>query len=139
MAKDLKERIVGTSERFSDLLNVLVLCIMVLIIVGVVGLLIQDTISFYRVGFSQGIGTLLGSLLVLWVLMELLHTQIDYLKGGKFNISVFVLVAMVAFIRKLMVASLKPEALEVAYYPIVIIVALGLVYWLLSRAERKRS
>ena len=74
-------------------------------------------------------------LLVLWVLMELLHTQIDYLKGGKFNISVFVLVAMVAFIRKLMLASLKPEKIEVAYYPLVVVGVLGVVYWLIKKAE----
>jgi uncharacterized membrane protein (DUF373 family) len=136
MVKDFKSSVIRLSEKFSDLMNIVILGIMLIIIVGVIGLLIQDTISFYRKGFSTGIGTLLGSLLVLWVLLELLHTQIDYLKGGKFNISVFILVAMVAFIRKLMVASLKPEELEVAYYPIIIIVALSLVYWLIRRAEK---
>jgi len=38
--------------------------------------------------------------------MELLETQVAFLKGKKLDVSVFVLVAMVAFIRKLMVASL---------------------------------
>ena len=78
---------------------------------------------------------MLGSLLVLWVLMELLHTQIDFLKGGKFNVSIFVLVALVAFIRKPMVASLKPERLEIAYYPVVVIGVLSLAYCLKKKAD----
>jgi len=116
-------------------MNILILFIMLALIIGAIGVLGRDIIMFYKDGFSSGMGVILGSLLVLWVLMELLHTQIDYLNGGKFNISVFVLVAMVAFIRKLMLASLKPEKIEVAYYPLVVVGVLGVVYWLIKKAE----
>jgi len=136
MAQDFKEKVVKISDRLSDFMNILILFIMLTLIIGAIGILVRDIIAFYKDGFSSGMGISLGSLLVLWVLMELLHTQLDYLKGGKFNVSIFVLVAQVAFIRKLMVASLKPEKLEVAYYPIVVIGVLGLVYWLIKNAEK---
>ncbi|MDX1776794.1 MAG: phosphate-starvation-inducible PsiE family protein [Desulfobulbales bacterium] len=136
MKKEHKEKVLLLSEKFSDLMNIIIMIIMLVIIIGAVGFLIRDIFAFYQAGFASSIGTMLGSLLVLWVLLELLHTQIDYLKGGTFNISVFVLVAMVAFIRKLMVASLKPEKLEAAYYPLAVIGVLGIVYWLIKRAEK---
>lgn len=135
MTHDLKKRVVKISDTISDLMNILVLIIMLVLIIGAIGVLARDTILFYKDEFSSGLGILLGSLLVLWVLMELLHTQIDFLKGGKFNVSIFVLVALVAFIRKLMVASLNPEKLEIAYYPVVVIGVLSLAYWLIKKAD----
>ena len=34
-----------------------------------------------------------------------------------------------------MVASLKPERLEIAYYPVVVIGVLSLAYWLIKKAD----
>ena len=93
--------------------------------------------SFVRDRTAEGIGAVLGSLLIIWVLMELLETQVAFLKGRKFDVSVFVLVAMVAFIRKLMVASLKADKIEIAIFPLVTILALSVVYLIVRISESR--
>jgi uncharacterized membrane protein (DUF373 family) len=43
------------------------------------------------------------------MIMELLHTQIDVLRGGKFHVRIFLELALVAFIRKLFAASVEAK------------------------------
>ena len=72
------------------------------------------------------------------VVIEFMDTEVKHLKGGKFAIKVFISVALVAVIRKLLVTTLKAEALE--YQLSVILTAaiavLGVIYWLIARIER---
>jgi phosphate starvation-inducible membrane PsiE len=62
------------------------------------------------------------------------------MKGGKFNISVFVGVAIVALIRDLLVATLKHEEIgKLGYFLAGAILILGIVYYLVTKAEIKRE
>lgn len=133
----IKKMAISASERLLDGVNLVLLAGTVLIVLGVVGLLVHDLLVFYRTRFTSGVGTLLGTLLVLWVLAEFLRSQIEHLKGGRLDVRVFVMVAIVAFIRKLMVASLTPENLEVAYYPVIVIMVLAVVYWMVKERSRE--
>ncbi len=135
----LKSSLVTFAERFSGAMNLVLVFALIFITLGVVGLFAYDVVKMFQEGLSRGIITALGSLLILWVLIELMNTEISHLKGGKFNISVFIGVALVAFIRDLMVVTLKHEKLETAYYFVAAILTLGLVYWLVIRAEQKRN
>lgn len=135
---DIKEKAVWWSETFSDLMNIVLLVSLAVISVVAVWLLVLDTYSYFKGHQASDVGHVLGSLLILWVLMELLHTQIEYLKGGKFDISVFILVAMVAFVRKLLVGSIEAAEPKAAYYPLAVIFVLGLVYLMVKLAERRK-
>jgi len=138
-AERLKTRLVKAAERFSNAMNMVLVFSLVLITVGVVALFVYDVVSLTRGDMTKGVVSALGSLLILWVLIELMNTEIAHLKGGRFNISVFIGVALVAFIRDLMIATLKHEKISVAYNLIVAILVLGVVYWLVTRSEQARS
>ncbi|RMG73383.1 MAG: heme-binding sensor globin domain-containing protein, partial [Nitrospirae bacterium] len=135
----LKSTLVSFAERFSSTMNLVLIFSLIMITLGVVGLFFYDIYRMFQGDLSHGIITALGSLLILWVLIELMNTEIAHLKGGKFNISVFIGVALVAFIRDLMVTTLKHEKLELAYYLVAAILILGVVYWLVIRSEARKN
>jgi uncharacterized membrane protein (DUF373 family) len=135
----LKSSLVTFAERFSGAMNLILVFSLIIITLGVVGLFVHDLTTLFRGNISQGIITALGSLLILWVLIELMNTEISHLKGSRFNISVFIGVALVTLIRDLMIATLKHEKIDTAYYLVVAILVLGLVYWLVVRSEARRQ
>jgi len=136
-AHKVKTWLVGFAERFSGAMNMVLVFSLILITLGVVGLFFYDLWSLVEGNFSKGILSALGSLLILWVLIELMNAEISHLKGGKFNISVFIGVALVAFIRDLMIATLKHEDTSTAYYLVATILVLGFVYWLVKWSENR--
>ncbi|MBA4395012.1 MAG: heme-binding sensor globin domain-containing protein, partial [Desulfobacca sp.] len=87
---------------------------------------------------EKGIISSLGSLLIIWMMIELMNTEISHLKGGKFRISVFVSVALVAVIRETMIALLKHEETEMMMYLIASILVLGFVFWIVIRGEEQK-
>jgi uncharacterized membrane protein (DUF373 family) len=84
---------------------------------------------------ERGIISALGSMLLLWLMIELMSTEIAHLKGGKFHISVFIGVALVTMIRETMIATLRHEKPESIYYLIAAILIIGIVYWIVAKTE----
>jgi len=134
-----KKRFLAASEQFLNIVNGILIATIAVVVLCAIGLLLMDVFSFFRDRTAEGIAAVLGSLLIIWVLMELLETQVAFLKGRKLDVSVFVLVAMVAFIRKLMVASLKVDKIEAAVFPLVTILALSVVYLIMRISESRRE
>ena len=138
----VRNALVNFAEKFSGAMNLVLVLSLIVITLGVVGLFVYDLAGLFGGSdLSKGIIATLGSLLILWVMIELMNTEIAHLKGGKFNISVFIGVALVTFIRDLMIAALKHEEGAQAYTLIGIMVGvilvLGIVYWLVVRAETR--
>lgn len=80
----------------------------------------------------------LSSLLMIWVLSELLYTEINIIKGAKFKINTFVGVALIAFVRDLLIMTLEHTgSVEKLLLIILSITVLGLVYWLVTITETK--
>ncbi len=138
-AYKVKTTLVRFAEGFTGAMNLVLVLALIVITLGVLGLFIYDVISLFHEHFAKGVISALGTLLILWVLIELMNTEISHLKGGKFNISVFIGVALVAFIRDLMIITLKHEKIAFSYYLIATILVLGIVYWLVVRVEEKRG
>lgn len=138
-AYKVKTWLVSFAEKFTGAMNMVLVFSLILITLGVVGLFFYDLWSLVAGHISKGILSALGSLLILWVLIELMNAEISHLKGGKFNISVFIGVALVAFIRDLMIATLKHENTSAAYYLVATILVLGFVYWLVKWTELRTS
>ena len=134
-----KKRFLAASEQFLNIVNAILIATIAIVVLCAIGLLFIDVFSFVRDRTVEGIAAVLGSLLIIWVLMELLETQVAFLKGRKLDVSVFVLVAMVAFIRKLMVASVKADRIETAAFPLVTILALSVVYLIMRISESRRE
>ncbi len=135
----VKSVLINFSERFSQATNLLLVLALIGLTVGVVWLFVQDVMHLLSVSVEQGIISALGSMLLLWLMIELMNTEISHLKGGRFRISVFVGVALVTMIRETMIATLKHENPEMIYYLIAAILVIGFVYWLVIRTEGKEA
>ena len=133
----VKSALISFSERFSQATNLLLVLALIGLTVGVGWLFVQDVMHLLSGSVEQGIISALGSMLLLWLMIELMNTEISHLKGGRFHISVFVGVALVTMIRETMIATLKHEKPEMIYYLIAAILVLGFVYWLVVRTEHK--
>lgn len=133
----VKSALVSFAERFAQTTNLILVFALIGLTVGVVWLFLQDVQNILAGGIERGIISALGSMLLLWLMIELMNTEISHLKGGKFHISVFVGVALVTMIRETMIATLKHEKPEAIYYLIAAILVIGFVYWIVSKSEDK--
>jgi uncharacterized membrane protein (DUF373 family) len=133
----VKSSLISFSESFSQSMNLILVLALIGLTLGVVGLFVIDVGHLISGDLERGIISALGSMLILWLLIELMNTEIAHLKGGKFHISVFIGVALVTMIRETMIATLKHERPEAIYYLIAAILVIGLVYWLVVKTESK--
>jgi uncharacterized membrane protein (DUF373 family) len=133
----VKSALVTFSEWFSQTTNLLLVLALIGLTLGVVWLFAQDVMHLLTGDVERGIISALGSMLLLWLMIELMNTEISHLKGGKFHISVFIGVALVTMIRETMIATLKHDKPESIYYLIAAILVIGIVYWLVVRTESK--
>jgi uncharacterized membrane protein (DUF373 family)/hemoglobin-like flavoprotein len=135
----LDNALIRFANRFTFGLNMLLLVGLIALSVGVVAVLAIDISLIFRGSPEKGLVSALGSLLILWLMIELLDAEVDRLQGGGFQLSLFVGVALVAFIRKVLVASLAHESVQVEILYLAGILILGAIYWLVSRTESRKS
>ncbi|MDA8098363.1 MAG: phosphate-starvation-inducible PsiE family protein [Nitrospiraceae bacterium] len=134
----VKSALINFSEKFSQTTNFMLVFALIGLTLGVVWLFIQDVLHLFAGDLERGIISSLGSMLLLWLMIELMSTEISHLKGGKFHISVFVGVALVTMIRETMIATLRHEKPESIYYLIAAILVVGFVYWIVTKAEERQ-
>ena len=134
----VKSALINFSELFSQATNLLLVVALIGLTIGVVWLFVQDVMNLLAGDVERGIISALGSMLLLWLMIELMNTEISHLKGGKFHISVFIGVALVTMIRETMIATLKHDRPESIYYLIAAILVIGFVYWLVVRTEDRK-
>ncbi len=125
------------SERLMHGLNLILMVGLVAMAVGVTVLLGTDIFYALTASLEKGVIKALGSLLILWMMIELLHTQVQQLKGGKFHVRIFVDLALVAFIRKVFVASIDEK--DPLSFGLLLsgLLILGLIYFLIGRSEKR--
>jgi uncharacterized membrane protein (DUF373 family) len=128
--------IVKWAEKLMHGLNLVLMVGLVAMAVGVTLLLTSDIFYALTVNLERGVIKALGSLLILWMMIELLHTQVHQLKGGKFHVRIFVDLAMVAFIRKVFVATIDEK--DAVSFGLLLggLLVLGLIYFLIGRSEK---
>ena len=82
---------------------------------------------------EEGILTILGSLLILWAAIELIHQEMEHLRGGRCALEAFIALAIAALIRKILIFSLSPaKTTDVVMYG-VLVLCLGVSYWLITQ------
>ena len=134
----IKSALIDFSEKFLQSANLVLILALIGLTLGAIGLFITDVQKLFTGDLENGIITSLGSMLIIWVMIELMNTEISHLKGGKFRISVFVSVALVAVIRETMIATLKHEQSAMMVYLIASILVIGFVYWLVIKGEEQQ-
>ncbi len=139
LSKKVESRLVQAANRFSYGLNLVLVIGLVAIGVMVVMLFVKDMNYVVHGHIETGLLRTLGTLLMLWVVIELMDTEIRHLKGGGFEVKVFVSVALVAIIRDILITTLKEhESVETRLTLIAAVAVLGGVYWLISKTEKRR-
>jgi uncharacterized membrane protein (DUF373 family) len=107
--------------------------------ISVVMLFIWDILHIFRGNMEKGILSALGSLLILWMMIELMDNEIKNLKGGRFNILVFIGVIIVAMIREILISTLRKDDLTTQAFLAGTLLILGIVYYLVSLAQKDIS
>lgn len=134
----IKFQLVKYGDIFSQFVSLVLIVGLSILTFAVIYLCGKDIYEILSGKLEQTIVTALGSVLILWVMLELLNTEIAHLKGGKFKISVFVGVALVTVIRETMIATLKHENIDFIISLIAAILIIGIVYWLVKRTEEEK-
>jgi len=139
LSHKLESVLIQSAKRFTYGLNL----ILVLGLVGLGGMVLwlvgSDLMHVFDGNIEKGLLATLGSLLMLWVIIELMDTEIEHLQGKKFAIKIFVSVALVAMIRKILIATLAHDEIKTQLSLMAGLAVLGGVYWLISKADNISS
>lgn len=135
----MKNKILQWAEKASLVTHSMLLIFLIVMTIAGVGFFIWSLWDLRAVAPDKLFVTALGSLLVLWVLIELINSEIQMLKGDKFKISIFVGVVLIAFIREVLIMTLKHDAgnMKIMIMMLGGILVLGITYWLLAKSEEK--
>lgn len=131
----VRNAMITFAEQFSHTMNLVLVLALIGLTLGAVVMFVADIQKLLTGNLEHGIISALGTVLILWVMIRLMSTEISLLKGGKFNISVFIGVALITIIRETMIATLKHDKPETIYYLIAAVLVTGVVYWLVKRTE----
>lgn len=134
----VRGRVVKFGEVFAQVTSLALILALILLTGAVVYLCGRDIYQIFTGRLEQTIVTALGSVLILWVMLELINTEIAHLRGGKFKISVFVGVALVTTIREVMIATLKHETIEFIVALVASVLVIGIIFWLVKKTEEER-
>ena len=130
----VEKKILSGLKKFNSYVNFFLAGALALVAFFAIGLFLYDIylLFFSDVGIEKGILTVLGSLLVLWAAIELIHEEINHLQGKGFAIGAFIMLAMAALIRKVLIYSLSAEKADDLLIIGGVIVGLAVAYWLVG-------
>ncbi|MEA5114973.1 MAG: protoglobin domain-containing protein [Geobacteraceae bacterium] len=131
----LETKLIRATERFTYGLNLIMVLALAGVSVSVVALFLWDLLHIFQGKIEKGILSALGTLLILWMMIELLGNEIKNLKGGKFNILVFIGVIIVALIREILISTLRHDLLETQLFLAGTLLILGIVYFLVAKSQ----
>ncbi|RUM65966.1 MAG: hypothetical protein DSZ03_01880 [Sulfurimonas sp.] len=133
-----EKSVLSNLKQFNSYVNFFLAGALALVAFFAIGLFVYDIylLFFSDIGIEKGILTVLGSLLVLWAAVELIHEQINHLQGRGFAIGAFIMLAMAALIRKVLIYSLSPEKGNELLVVGAVIVGLAVAYWLVGMKKR---
>ena len=135
-----EKTILSGLKNFNSYINFFLAGALALVAFFAIGLFAYDIylLFFSDIGIEKGILTVLGSLLVLWAAIELIHEEINHLQGKGFAIGAFIMLAMAALIRKVLIYSLSSEKSGELLIIGAVIVSLAVAYWLVG-AKKKNT
>ena len=129
----IEKTLLGFLKKTSAYFNYLLAGALVMVAFFSIGLFGYDVYLLFsrQTSIEQGILTILGSLLILWAAIELIHEEMKHLRGGSFALEAFITLAIAALIRKILILSLSPaQTMDVLLYG-VLVLCLGISYWLI--------
>lgn len=136
----VEKNILTGLKKFNSYVNYFLAVALALVAFFAIGLFCYDIylLFFSDIGIEKGILTVLGSLLVLWAAIELIHEEINHLQGKGFAIGAFIMLAMAALIRKVLIYSLSSEKVDDLLIIAAVIVGLSISYWLVGNSRKTK-
>jgi hypothetical protein len=103
----IEKNILTGLKKFNSYINYFLAGALAIVAFFAISLFVYDIylLFFTDIKIEKGILTVLGSLLVLWASIELIHEEINHLQGKGFAIGAFIMLAMAALIRKVLIYS----------------------------------
>lgn len=135
LSQKVESHLIQLVNRFAYGLNLILVFGLVILGLIVLGLFGYDLFQIRHGDVEKVALSILGTLLMFWLVIMLMRTEIRQLRGAKFSIKVFLNVAMVAVIRKILVSSVAQTNVEAQTALVVTVAVLGIVYWLVSKVE----
>lgn len=134
----VEKTILSGLKKFNSYVNFFLAGALALVAFFAISLFVYDIylLFFSDIGIEKGILTVLGSLLVLWAAIELIHEEISHLQGNGFAIGAFIMLAMAALIRKVLIYSLSSEKSPELLIIGTVIVGLAIAYWLVGEKKK---
>jgi uncharacterized membrane protein (DUF373 family)/hemoglobin-like flavoprotein len=139
LSRKIESFLITATERFTYGLNLVLVLALVAVSISVVCLFVWDIMHIFQGNVEKGILSALGELLILWMMIELMDNEIKNLKGGKFNILVFIGVIIVAMIREILISTLRRDDLTTQGFLAGTLLILGVVYYLVSMAQKNET
>ncbi len=133
----LESKLIRATERFTYGLNLILVLALAGVSISVVAQFAWDLLHIFQGNIEKGILSALGTLLILWMMIELMGNEIKNLKGGKFNILVFIGVIIVALIREILISTLRHDDLATQVFLAGTLLILGIVYFLVAKSQRE--
>jgi len=139
VSRKVESVLIKATERFTYGLNLVLVMALAVVSLAIVTMFGWDILHVFKGDVEKGVFTALGSLLILWMMIELLDNEIKSLKGGRFSILVFIGVVIVAIIREILISTLRHDALEKQAFLAGTLLILGIVYYLVSLVQKDQS
>jgi uncharacterized membrane protein (DUF373 family) len=136
VSKRMERLLINFCERFSYGMNLVVVIGLVVLSLSVIALFVKDVTHIFAGNVEHGVIVALGTMLIIWVMIELMSAEIQHIKEGKFPLKIFAEVVLVAFIRDTLVASLNHEKIDKLITLAGIVFLLSIVYWIIYRTEK---
>jgi len=135
----IEKNILSALKNFNSYINYFLAGALAVVAFFAIGLFVYDIylLFFTNIKIEKGILTVLGSLLVLWASIELIHEEINHLQGRGFAIGAFIMLAMAALIRKVLIYSLSSEKSEELLIIAAVIIGLAIAYWLIGEKKEQ--
>jgi uncharacterized membrane protein (DUF373 family) len=131
----LEKTLLSILKKTSGYFNYLLAGALVMVAFLAIGLFGYDVYLLFsgQTSIEQGILTILGSLLILWAAIELIHEEMKHLRGGSFALEAFITLAIAALIRKILIFSLSTEKTTDVLLYWVLVLFLSISYWLIVK------
>ena len=139
LSHKIESLLIRATERFTYGLNLVLIVALAVVSLAIVTMFGWDIVHVFKGDVEKGVFTALGSLLILWMMIELLDNEIKSLKGGRFSILVFIGVVIVAIIREILISTLRHDDLEKQAFLAATLLILGIVYYLVSLVQKNQQ
>lgn len=136
VSRTIESFLIKATERFTYGLNLVLVLALAVVSLAIVTMFGWDILHVFKGDVEKGVFTALGSLLILWMMIELLDNEIKSLKGGRFSILVFIGVVIVAIIREILISTLRHDDLKKQAFLAATLLILGIVYYLVSLVQK---